>query len=377
MTEAVEQHFRWQAEPVNNDTASASGALELLFATGTASPAATGLSISAGGVISFAANQTFPSTGSVSGTGVVNGDNTNSTGYGVEGTSPNVGVYGSGTGSGGIGVDAHGVYQGVKGISSATSGAAEGVYAQAASSSGYGVYAVSPYVGVFGFTSSTSGMGEYSQEVGASSSGAGLVGDGVWGDTNQTHGTAVQGTADNGYAGYFLNHSDTYATLSAYNNSSATGDVFVAEGTVSGKSCTIDTNGNLTCSGHVTGSVAVENGARTVSLYAVESPENWFEDFGSGKLANGVARVALDPTFAETVNTGVEYHVYITPNAESEGLYVSNKTTQGFEVRESHGGRSNIAFDYRIVAKRSGYESVRLADAPKPPAIKLARSAHR
>jgi hypothetical protein len=29
------------------------------------------------------------------------------------------------------------------------------------------------------------------------------------------------------------------------------------------------------------------------------------------------------------------------------------------------GGHSNIAFDYRIMAKRNGYESVRLADVTK------------
>jgi hypothetical protein len=31
-------------------------------------------------------------------------------------------------------------------------------------------------------------------------------------------------------------------------------------------------------------------------------------------------------------------------------------------VHEQGGGTSNIAFDYRIMAKRAGYETVRLAD---------------
>ena len=48
---AVAQHFRWQAEPVNNDSAFASGALNLLFASGTATPTETGLSISSDGSI--------------------------------------------------------------------------------------------------------------------------------------------------------------------------------------------------------------------------------------------------------------------------------------------------------------------------------------
>ncbi len=91
-------------------------------------------------------------------------------------------------------------------------------------------------------------------------------------------------------------------------------------------------------------------------------PENWFEDFGSGVLSSGTATIALDSTFIQTVNTGTEYHVFLTSKGDSEGLYVSNETPQGFEVHEQRGGHSNIAFDYRVVAKRTGYENVRLAD---------------
>ena len=83
---------------------------------------------------------------------------------------------------------------------------------------------------------------------------------------------------------------------------------------------------------------------------------------GSGQLSNGSAYIALDPTFAQTVNTGLEYHVFLTPNGDCEGLYVGNRTARGFEVRELRGGHSNVAFDYRIMARRSGYENIRLAD---------------
>jgi hypothetical protein len=51
-------------------------------------------------------------------------------------------------------------------------------------------------------------------------------------------------------------------------------------------------------------------------LYAMESPENWFEDFGRGQLNQGHATVKLDPIFAETVNTEVEYHVFLTPKGD-------------------------------------------------------------
>jgi hypothetical protein len=94
----------------------------------------------------------------------------------------------------------------------------------------------------------------------------------------------------------------------------------------------------------------------------VESPQNWFEDFGSGQLASGAAAVTLDSTFAETVNAASDYHVFLTPEGDCRGLYVSHKSATGFEVRELGGGQSNVAFGYRIVALRRGFENVRMAD---------------
>jgi hypothetical protein len=59
----VPQTFQWQAEPANNDKSTATGTLNLLYATGTAVPAETGLKINNKGQLTFAAGQTFPGTG--------------------------------------------------------------------------------------------------------------------------------------------------------------------------------------------------------------------------------------------------------------------------------------------------------------------------
>jgi hypothetical protein len=129
-----------------------------------------------------------------------------------------------------------------------------------------------------------------------------------------------------------------------------------------GGECFIDVSGNLHCTGNIAPVVGVKQGTRKAALYAVASPEHWFEDFGSSHLSNGSATIALDLEFAETVNPGVEYHVFLTPNGEYKGLYVSQKGPSSFEVSESGGGSSNISFDYRIVAHRKGQERVRMAD---------------
>jgi len=121
--------------------------------------------------------------------------------------------------------------------------------------------------------------------------------------------------------------------------------------------------GDFIATGTKSAVVPVSN-KRMVTLYAVESPENWFEDFGTGKLMKGVAQIDLDPTFIQTVNTGMDYHVFLTPNGNCRGLYVAEKTATGFRVRELRGGKSNAAFDYRIVARRKGYEGLRLPELP-------------
>jgi len=59
---AVAQTFQWQAEPANNNTTTAAGTLNLLYASGTAAPAETGLTIANSGRMTFAAGQTFPGT---------------------------------------------------------------------------------------------------------------------------------------------------------------------------------------------------------------------------------------------------------------------------------------------------------------------------
>jgi hypothetical protein len=174
----------------------------------------------------------------------------------------------------------------------------------------------------------------------------------------------VIGTADDQYAGFFANNSPSIATLFAENNVDSASAYLLSLNALNG-GCTVDTSGSLFCTGSKSAVVPVDNDTRKVALYAVESPENWFEDFGSGQLSNGVATIELEPTFAETVNLNVDYHVFLTPNGNSGGLYISSKTPTSFEVRESGSGRSTIAFDYRIVARRKGYETVRLADKTK------------
>jgi hypothetical protein len=97
----------------------------------------------------------------------------------------------------------------------------------------------------------------------------------------------------------------------------------------------------------------------TRRLFCLESPEIYFEDFGQGQLVNGEATVTIDPIFAQTVNLGMTYHVFLTPMGECP-LYVARKSSTSFTVRAMGEGNPDVSFDYRIVAKRLGYENLRL-----------------
>ena len=203
---------------------------------------------------------------------------------------------------------------------------------------------------------------------------------GVWADSNSTGGSsglyvpALLATADADVAAVVLNNTtnwpgalfsttgaaETIPAAAAAPWATSWATPCVREGP--GGTCTLTGGGDAACTGVLKSVVATKSsaGAQRVETYSVQSAENWFEDAGTAQLVNGTASVNLESVFGQTVNTGVEYHVFLTPDGDCKGLYVSSKSASGFEVRELGGGAASIAFEYRIMAKRVGYETVRL-----------------
>lgn len=239
---AVMQHFEWQAEPTGNNTTAPGATLNLLFATDTNKPAETGLKLSKTGVFTFAAGQTFPGTGTItgitagtdltgggsSGTVTLNLDTskvpqlaTNNTFTGAQTINSNVAITASGSFSalavtangnldGIIGIADWASGYGIAGIATATTGGAGGVYGTTAAPTGSGVTGVASAntaigvlgtntngTGVFGMSTNASGMLGQSAGPGAAGvfgfntvSGYGLLGfakgtsgQGVWGES--------------------------------------------------------------------------------------------------------------------------------------------------------------------------------------------------
>jgi len=100
-------------------------------------------------------------------------------------------------------------------------------------------------------------------------------------------------------------------------------------------------------------------------LYCMESPECWFEDFGTAQLVNGQAQVQLDRGFASVVSAD-DYHVFLTEYDDNSGLYVTGRTSTGFGVRAKTSPTANGTFSYRVVAKRKDIVAPRFDQVTLP-----------
>ncbi len=297
-------------------------------------------------------------------------------------TDTGIGVWGSQNGSGwgvyGTSVSGMGVY-GRSGSSFFTwpGPLVAGVYGE--SDSGTGVFGISESAtGVYG-RSNLAGSGEF-----------GEGGIGVYGENNLLRGIGVRGRAD-GAAGIGVDGRSAsgigvqgISTTGRGVNGSSQSNTGVFGFSNSGRGVEGLSNSGIGVyaeggnygiwsqgRAHVAGDFTVIGSKSAVvqtetygerKLYAIESPGVWFEDFGKARLVDGVAVVRIDPIFAETVNLETGYHVFLTPVGGWANLYVAAEGPTSFEVRAA-GGTEDVAFHYRIVAKRKGYEEVRLEPA--------------
>ena len=208
---------------------------------------------------------------------------------------------------------------------------AAGVFGE--SETGPGVFGSGGKAGVEGQGGENPGVS------GESSFGAGVFGSGA------KAGVEGQG-GENGYGVYGHTDTDTSVAVVGWNEKrDALAGLFVGDVYVSGRLIVSPLFAHHAAAREnfsIAFAVPHRDGSHRL-LYSMESPESWFEDFGEAKLTNGRAKVRLDPEFAGLVKTG-SYHVFVTPYSNSNGLYVSNRTGKGFEVREQNGGKSKTRF---------------------------------
>lgn len=133
----------------------------------------------------------------------------------------------------------------------------------------------------------------------------------------------------------------------------------------------VDYGGNEHLSGTLTtakgGPYVRATGSSGAALreYGARSTAPTVEDVGEAALVDGRAYVPVDARFSDVLDRRVAYHVFVTPEGDCNGLYVTQKSAAGFAVRELRGGRSSLAFEYRIVAKPLDEDGARLAAMPR------------
>jgi hypothetical protein len=143
--------------------------------------------------------------------------------------------------------------------------------------------------------------------------------------------------ANTAFGGYFVND-NSYAYVGGWN---------------------FDANTNLFTPYKIIGNGAVSTivedvAGNKVTMFCPEAPEVLFQDYGMGALVNGQAIITIDPTFAKNILVDAQHplKVFIQLEGDCNGVFVTNKSENGFTVTELASGTSNTSFSWMIVATR-------------------------
>lgn len=113
--------------------------------------------------------------------------------------------------------------------------------------------------------------------------------------------------------------------------------------------------GSLSVTGEKNRIIDTEN-YDTRKQYCYETATPYFGDIGTAQTdETGKCYIDIDDIFAETVNTGVEYQVFLQKEGQGD-IWVEEKTDSYFVVR----GTENLKFSWEIKAIQRDYEFERL-----------------
>lgn len=114
-------------------------------------------------------------------------------------------------------------------------------------------------------------------------------------------------------------------------------------------------NGDFSVTGEKNRVVQTKNyGDRKLSCYEMTSPV--FGDIGEGKTdENGECVISISDVFSETVNTGIEYQVFLQKEGNGD-VWIDKKEHDYFVVK----GTPNLKFSWEIKAKQQNYEYNRM-----------------
>ena len=117
----------------------------------------------------------------------------------------------------------------------------------------------------------------------------------------------------------------------------------------------LNVNGSLHVGGSKNSVVQTSQGWLAINAY--ETAEYYFGDIGESNTGNqSKVTIGIDRIFNETVNTNIQYQVFVTPYSDAH-VWVEQRYHNRFVVCSD---KPNAEFGWEIKAKRRGYEDHRL-----------------
>lgn len=286
--------------------------------------------------------------------------------FGQNGNNAGVGVFGNNT-AGGIGVG--GLSTTGFGVNGVANGAlVTGVRGFNQNATGTGIIALGTNIAAGSVLANGSGLSANGTANGVYAIGTNTAtGIGVMGGGNNITGITNTGTGE-GVVGNGTSFGTTGFAAAAFSND-RWGGYFDFLNSVNGFAYVGGRTGNIDyailSAGTKSTMIQDQSGQNRV-MFCTEAPEVLFQDFGEGQLVNGKAHVTIDPVLAMNMDPNKPVKVFIQLEGNCQGVYVENKSINGFDVVELNNGNSNTKFTWQIVGNRANTATSQYADARFP-----------
>lgn len=94
---------------------------------------------------------------------------------------------------------------------------------------------------------------------------------------------------------------------------------------------------------------------RTIS-YGSSSTDVDITTRGTANLNNGEAYISFKESFKNLVSETETINITVTPNGETNGVYISRITKDGFYVKENKNGKNSVTLNWIAIGTKKGYE---------------------
>ncbi|WP_264558977.1 hypothetical protein [Flavobacterium sp. N2270] len=219
-------------------------------------------------------------------------------------------------------------------------------------STGAGVAGSGPYVGVYG----TNGYGSPSNTSHYSNSGGGfsLDSDNNTATLNNSAFAKIAGIDNISPDGSLASRRSLYGGY--FNAGVGAGQAYAYVGIKYNANAAGGGGTNYKIIGNGTNStMIIDEDNKPRVLFSPEAPEILFEDYGTSQLVNGEVYVTIDPVLKKALYVDEKHplKVFIQLEGDCAGVFVTDKSVDGFKVKELARGTSNVKFSWHIVANRA------------------------